>query len=110
VRSRRLPLPARAVYERVITHLRAVARTHGYALAVHGSLGRDVDLLAAPWVEGASTPEELAEALRAGAETVLGAAYILRPGAEKPHGRRAWTFYYHDYPGTWIDLSVFPPL
>lgn len=31
-------------------------REYGYALAVHGSVGRDFDLIAAPWVEDAAEP------------------------------------------------------
>jgi hypothetical protein len=83
--ARRLPLPAREVFERSITHLRAVARQHGYALALHGSLGRDVDLLAVPWVESAVSADALVEALRAGLADVLGAAYVIDKPTLKPH-------------------------
>lgn len=31
--------------------LAEIARKHGYALAVHGSLARDFDLIGIPWVE-----------------------------------------------------------
>jgi hypothetical protein len=47
---------------------RVVARSKGYALAVHGSLARDIDLVAVPWVEEAASAAELAEAVRAAAE------------------------------------------
>ena len=30
-----------------------VAREMGYALALHGSMNRDMDLIAVPWVVGA---------------------------------------------------------
>lgn len=36
-----------------------VARRHGYAIGVHGSMSRDLDLIAVPWVESASSPDEL---------------------------------------------------
>lgn len=32
---------------------------HGYALAVHGSLARDFDLIAVPWREDISHPDEI---------------------------------------------------
>lgn len=37
----------------------AAARTLGYAVGIHGSLKRDVDLIAAPWTEDAGSPDEL---------------------------------------------------
>lgn len=46
---------------KVIDDVRAIAREHGYAVAVHGSLRRerDIDLLAAPWVKNAHAPRTL---------------------------------------------------
>lgn len=37
--------------------LAEIARKHGYALAVHGSLGRDFDMIAIPWKKEASDPQ-----------------------------------------------------
>ncbi len=34
------------------------ARRHGYALAPHGSLQRDLDLIAVPWSEEAAAPSK----------------------------------------------------
>lgn len=42
-----------------IEQIRALARQVGYAIAVHGTLECDLDLIAAPWVEDAVTPEQL---------------------------------------------------
>jgi hypothetical protein len=40
-------------------------REHGYALAVHGSVGTDFDLIAVPWVDEAGKPEDvIAECLK----------------------------------------------
>ncbi len=36
--------------------LAEVCRKHGYALAVHGSIGTDFDLIAVPWTEEAGAP------------------------------------------------------
>lgn len=43
--------------------LAAVARANGYALAVHGSLARDMDLIAVPWTAEAASPEEVVAAI-----------------------------------------------
>ena len=39
------------------------ARKHGYALAIHGSVVTDLDLIAVPWTDAAASPEVLHEAL-----------------------------------------------
>lgn len=44
--------------------LSEVAREHGYALAIHGTVSRDFDLIAIPWTETAGDPELLIEKLR----------------------------------------------
>lgn len=36
---------------------------HGYALAVHGSLARDFDMVAIPWTDGAAEPETIIKEL-----------------------------------------------
>lgn len=106
-----------ALAERLIGPLREVARANGYALGVHGSLARDIDLIAVPWTDETVAPEVLAEAIRAQAEEINGAAFIApheddehhragMPGF-KPHGRLVWS--YHLGGGPYIDLSVFPP-
>jgi hypothetical protein len=51
------------MYEEFLPGMRDIARQHGYALAVHGSMERDLDLVAVPWVENVSAPEALVFAL-----------------------------------------------
>src|SRR4051812_44504670 len=75
----------------VITPFRNIAREHGYALAVHGSLARDIDLVAVPWTEGAGDADALLADLKGAAMGVFGRAR-LDPAdgwTQKPHGRRA---------------------
>lgn len=43
--------------------LAAIARENGYALAVHGSLARDMDLIAVPWIDSPSSPEIVISAI-----------------------------------------------
>lgn len=121
-RGRRLPLlAARFEYERLITPLRAVARKHGYALAVHGSLARDIDLIAVPWrPHDVSDATALVEAIRAEAEDLTGRLafwlndeqadpcdYTRRNPEPKPHGRLGWSIHLAGT-GVYIDLSVMP--
>lgn len=79
------------------------ARRHGYALAMHGSLRRDCDLVAIPWIEGAGSPEELIMAL---AECTGG--YVPEIGQREvmPHGRLAWSINVGS--GAYMDVSVMP--
>lgn len=88
----------------LVREIRKVARTHGYAVGLHGSTQRDLDLIACPWEESASDPERLIEAIEQ--ETGL---TCLRHNVEKPHGRLGFLLYgaatLNGYP---VDLSVMP--
>lgn len=108
---------ARPIYEKIIEPLRAKALELGYAIGVHGTLRRDIDLIACPWTPLAVDAKTLAEALRLVALEVHGAAFMLAPEEAdpfhqegcpgmKPHGRRTWCF--HMGGGPYIDLSVMP--
>ena len=84
----------------------ALAREYGYAIAVHGSLQRDLDLIAVPWSDVASDAEELVQAI---CHTTGG--FILEgqdDATPKPHGRLAYNI--HLGAGLYIDLSVMPRL
>jgi hypothetical protein len=114
---------SREKYELLIGPLRERARELGYSLSVHGTLKRDIDLVACPWTNGAADPKHLAEQLRLVAEKVNGYAqpcvrevseYFLDgcPG-NKDHGRLSWTWYLdpkgaQEAHGSYIDLSVMP--
>ena len=90
------------VYASIYHELAEVARSFGYTLAVHGSLSKDFDLIAVPWVEGAASPEAvIAEiedqfALKATGGLVL-----------KPHGRLCQTMVFAGG-DTFLDLSFMP--
>lgn len=98
-----------------LPQLRSIARGLGYALAVHGSMARDFDLIAVPWTPEAVTADELADVI---CQTVNGHVRKLEgqiidhnPGL-KPHGRKAYSFYLCEFEGSsygpYIDLSVMP--
>jgi hypothetical protein len=105
-RSRR----SRAALRRFVDNidvLRHCARNHGYALAVHGSLLRDIDLVAVPWTSKATRGRVLKDAMEKlllalnGGKGVAGSKRATR----KPHGRRTYVIHFGD---TYIDLSIMP--
>lgn len=50
--------PGRApVYMALYPELAKIARSHGYALAIHGSCNRDLDLVCVPWADTVSHPQ-----------------------------------------------------
>lgn len=58
------PPPSYApVYAAIYPELAEIARQHGYALAIHGSLTRDFDLIAVPWVDKPSGAFRLVNAI-----------------------------------------------
>lgn len=80
------------------------ARGLGYALALHGSLKRDLDLIAVPWTDDASDPDALLAAMMATFDVSTNNPMGL-PEA-KPHGRMCWTIPL--WWGAYIDLAVMP--
>lgn len=99
----------RTRYMRLLVLLRPLARAHGYALALHGSMERDLDLIAVPWIVEADSAEVLVETVRGAVN-----GYItdgIDVPTLKPHGRRAWAIRpLDDNPAgdLYIDLSVMP--
>ena len=90
--------------------IREAAREHGYAIGLHGSMRRDLDLIATPWREGASDKDALAHAI------AMAACGITREGPyqweQKPLGRVAaslsccWPRWFNEAGAGHIDLSV----
>lgn len=85
-----------------VDRIRALAREVGYAIAVHGSQQRDLDLIAMPWVAAAATPAKLIEHLCKGLP-----CRQFDICEVKPHGRLAVNLAME---GWWkkIDLSIMP--
>lgn len=85
-----------------------IAHRHGYALALHGSMARDLDLIAVPWTEDADPPEKLlrsiARFITAGAKDIR---YDVPHASKKPHGRLAYTFPL-GMSDQFLDVSVMP--
>ena len=103
-----------AAYVGLYNLLKEVAVKHGYALAIHGSLMRDMDLIAVPWVEEAASPELLIKAMTEAVGLIYDKPFnVLQPTDEtcdgiKPHGRLAWNIMLGA--SAYIDISVTPRL
>lgn len=52
-----------AVYVCLYPELAEIARSHGYAMAVHGSVARDFDLVCIPWAEKVDPPEAVVDSI-----------------------------------------------
>jgi hypothetical protein len=87
--------------------MRLAARGCGYALAEHGTMARDIDLIAIPWTAGAAEPDLLVARLCGVVAGFVGRAHPAGDWTEKPHGRRAKTIIHGAF-GAEIDLSVMP--
>lgn len=55
--------PKPQFYSVVFAPLQDIAKEHGYNLVLHGSMNRDMDLIAIPWVNNPKSHEELIHAL-----------------------------------------------
>ncbi len=110
------PSPARAAaYAALYPMLVSIARRHGYALAIHGTLARDFDLIAVPWVEEASDALTLIKAIKKATRTVTHHEefdHLQKDCApnQKPHGRVAYSLHVTNFGmyGGYLDISVMP--
>lgn len=94
-------------YVLVVPRIQRVARQHGYNIAVHGSLQRDLDLVAVPWQEQVSSPHELVAAVIDEIEGFISPVEDTEIPREKPHGRLCFPI--HLGSGAYVDLSVLTP-
>lgn len=94
-------------YARFVSKARCIAKAEGYAIAVHGSFSRDLDVIAIPWVETPnSTPSQLAHQLAGRTRLTLHPEMQLRE-----HGRMTWTMHFPEFGDPrYVDFSVMPPI
>ena len=84
--------------------LAEICRSNGYALAVHGSLTNDFDLIAVPWIENAADPEHIVELIY----TSFAMDRDRRPEpVAKLHGRVAYMIHL-SFGECRLDLSFMP--
>lgn len=94
-------------YVMAYTKLDRIAWRHGYALALHGSMARDLDLVAIPWTEDADAPEKLLESIRRFIEGKAAVDVKIGPPRHKPHGRLAYTVPI-GFGEQYLDISIMP--
>lgn len=104
-------------YALLLPQLMQAGREVGYAIAVHGSMARDLDLVAIPWTNEAVSAERLIMHLMAVVDGRIrngaynaGGEWIRKAGSEPtemPHGRLAWTIHM-GHEGAYLDVSVMP--
>lgn len=92
------PVYAAALYP----GLAAIFHRHGYALACHGSVARDFDLIAVPWTENVSTQSIVIQEV-----TSVFALTLVGETVQKLHGRTAYTLSC-GFGQCSIDLSFMP--
>ena len=114
-RLHKKPITSAACYAALYQQLALVARDHGYALTIHGSMTRDFDLVAVPWVETASDDLMLITAIKKLCGGVFHAEGWddLDPTGnptKKPHGRKSWSIHLTNdgMYGPYLDISVMP--
>ena len=103
-------------YKAALPRMREAAKECGYALGLHGSMRRDLDLIAAPWVSLHSTKDALAKAIHYAACGITQEKYDWTCDPPKPCGRLTTVFpivwcEWHDMISAGhVDLSVMPDL
>jgi len=91
-------------YARYYTKIRCTAWQHGYAIAMHGSFTRDLDLVAIPWEERACAPDTLIAAIEYRTDLKRQG-----PPSERAHGRLSVSMLLPGFEDPrWIDLSILP--
>lgn len=104
-RAKPRPTPV-AAYVYLLPPIIEIARDHGYAIAVHGSMVRDMDLVACPWTDDAVEPEKLLTAIIARIGFAIDEEQRVHGPTPHPHGRVSYAIVLDG--GPYIDLSVMP--
>lgn len=92
------------IYCALYPELAEICRSHGYALAVHGSMARDFDLICIPWIEKPSSHREVIQSIE-----MKYAIKEIGNSEQKEHGRIAYTLSIA-FGDCFIDLSFMPCL
>ena len=107
-----------APVHRLVGRIREVARLGGWAIGIHGTMARDIDLIAVPWTENAVSCETLVSLIVNEIGYTTQGQPITKP---RPGGRRSILIFHPqarrldppDAKGHWdpmvIDLELFPP-
>ena len=92
-----------AVYSKMVPMLEIEAFKHGYAIGLHGSMQRDLDIIAFPWIEESSSCLDLLN----GVICTVGGTLVGRP-FPKSHNRIGFCIgLSNNRIKSYIDFSVF---
>jgi hypothetical protein len=83
-----------------------VAKKYGYAIGLHGSMSRDLDLIAAPWTEEAICADQLISKIAEACGGFVSADLLTVNPEYRPHGRMAYSIQLGR--GLYVDISVMP--
>jgi hypothetical protein len=75
------------IYCALYPQLAEITRKHGYALAVHGSMARDFDVIAVPWIPKPSLPQMVVDEIT----NTFDIREVAGPPTTKEHGRLVYT-------------------
>lgn len=95
-------------YAWLLPKLTKTARRCGYALALHGSMARDLDLIAVPWVKHPKTPTQLTESILGALNGWIDPSRKHLTPLLRPHGRQSVLICFTSSP-IYIDLSIMTP-
>ncbi len=95
-------------YLKLLPAIREAAAKWNYAIGLHGSMTRDFDLIAVPWLTEAGSAAQVVEEIRAAVSGHIAERSDGEPWPrKKPHGRLAWSIQVGGG-GAYLDLSVMP--
>lgn len=94
---------APAAYASLYPLLIKVCRYHGYALSIHGSMTKDFDLIAIPWIPEPSIPTVLIKAV---CKKLDGYYFQNQNPTVRPHGRKVWTILLNGYSHLYLDFGI----
>src|SRR5687768_18406591 len=100
-----------SLYAYYFEALKTIALKYGYNLVLHGSLNRDLDLIAIPWVENLGDVDLMIKEFA----KELGGEIMNQSEASKrcfPHGRLSYVINlnrecYTDIEGNWVDPQYY---
>ena len=99
----------RALLDFILPLMRVAAAKQRWTIAVHGSLNRDIDLIAVPWENGAMEMDKFTALICGVISGITGSCIQHNAWTVKPHGRMAKTLLvYCGENHMSIDLSVMP--
>ena len=81
----------RALLDLILPAMRTVAKKQGWSITTHGSMNRDIDVVAVPWTDHCQKFDHLLTSICGAVAGVTGNCLQHNDWQQKPHGRVAKT-------------------